>query len=172
MSERKTAEVVEKNTTIPKKRLVLLVDGTGANATSADTSIKSLTNIGKLNRYLIKSQDSRSGMPQYTIYIPGIGMDENKGLIKNTYEKMTGSSIPSREIAHAYRALIKEYNLGDEVSLMGFSRASLFIISIQLIRHKHQFQGEYIARMVASLIGQIGILRENDLEKIDEIVDQ
>jgi uncharacterized protein (DUF2235 family) len=67
--------------------------------------------------------------------------------IKNQWESMVGSNFKSNILA-GYRFLSDEYETGDQIFLLGFSR------------------GAYQARVLAAMITKIGLLRTGNNEQI------
>ncbi|GAA5932161.1 hypothetical protein JCM1841_001214 [Sporobolomyces salmonicolor] len=110
------------------KRMVLLCDGTLKDADSQqDTDL--YTNIGRMSRALLE-EDNRSNPPidQIKYYQSGVGTE--------------GSGVGGwfRERTLLYNFICLNWETGDELLLLGFSR------------------GAYTIRLLASLISIIGVL--------------
>ena len=130
------------------KRIIACSDGTW-NRPSVKADGKYVrTNVQKLFE-AIANKDA-AGIYQAKYYDEGIGAEGT------WWSKMingaTGRGI-DENILDIYKFLIWNYELGDEIYLFGFSR------------------GAYTARSVAGLVRSCGILRENNLRRIDEAYD-
>jgi len=122
------------------KRIVILIDGTWN-----EEGIGSDTNIAKLdpaygNTPLIK-QTAEDGTIQSVYYHKGVGADPE--LVKRLLGGAIGLGL-KKIVQDAYQALVKCYEHGDEIYILGFSR------------------GAYAARALAGLIGTSGIQRAED----------
>ncbi|KAL0951250.1 hypothetical protein HGRIS_007968 [Hohenbuehelia grisea] len=131
-----------------KKRLVICCDGTWQDGIGVKTA-STYTNILRLAR-TINNEDERFNppIPQIVFYQSGVGTEKN--FYSQFVEGATGSSLPSK-VEEAYAFIAHNYFPGDEIFLFGFSR------------------GAYTARMVAMLIGEIGILDRTDMEHFADI---
>lgn len=128
-----------------KKRIVILCDGTWNSPDKLNNGIECPTNVVKIAKS-IKDFDTK-GNKQLTYYDPGIG---TSGLaIKRWYNGATGTGI-SKNILLAYKYLIMNYEIGDELYFFGFSR------------------GAFTVRSLVGLIYNSGILRRNCVELIDK----
>ncbi|KAI6136605.1 hypothetical protein F5141DRAFT_994649 [Pisolithus sp. B1] len=103
----------------------------------------------KLSRAL-NHVDMRGGapVPQIVFYQSGIGSSPN--FYSEYVQGATGSSL-GEKIQEAYAFIAQNYSPGDEIFLFGFSR------------------GAYTARMVAMLIGIIGVLDKTNMDYFEEI---
>ncbi|KAM6498074.1 Uncharacterized alpha/beta hydrolase domain (DUF2235) domain containing protein [Amanita muscaria] len=122
------------------KRIIVLCDGTGQCGLSQERS--EYTNIMRLARS-VNFQDDRKNqpIPQIVSYLPGVGSDAN----------IFSQVIDVDKIESGYGFIAQNYQPGDEVFLFGFSR------------------GAYTARMIATLIGEIGILDRKDMDSFADI---
>ncbi|KAJ5492748.1 hypothetical protein N7539_001494 [Penicillium diatomitis] len=133
-----------------RKRLVVCLDGTWVNsdegynrptASDPNYSLQVPTNVTRLYRALKKT--GSDGMSQIVYYHPGVGtsgsfLDELAGGI-------FGAGV-DENIREAYSFIATNYEPGDEIFLIGFSR------------------GAFTARSVAGLITQIGLLNSKGME--------
>ena len=117
------------------RRLVVCCDGTG-NEIAEDSS-----NVLKF--YSVLKQTST----QVVFYDPGVGTMSDAGAwsiwkskAEGVFGLLTGYGLDANVI-DAYRFLVRNWRLGDEIWLFGYSR------------------GAYTARVLASLIRLVGILR-------------
>jgi uncharacterized protein (DUF2235 family) len=126
------------------KRIAIFCDGTWNTPDKLEEGKPCQTNVVKLAKAL--SSKSGEGIPQIMFYDPGIGTEG--GLFKRVIDGATGNGI-SENILQAYRFLIKNYSPGDELFFFGFSR------------------GAYTVRSLAGLIRNSGILKIDQLDKIN-----
>ncbi|KAM0750718.1 hypothetical protein T439DRAFT_325770 [Meredithblackwellia eburnea MCA 4105] len=125
-----------------RKRIIACCDGTWNNGLSEENK-SGYTNVLRISRALESySSDANENIPQIVYYATGIGSDP--GLVSYS-EGMTGEGLASK-VEEAYAFLAGNYVPGDELFLFGFSR------------------GAYTARMVAGIIGEIGILDKVGME--------
>ncbi|EPQ60681.1 hypothetical protein GLOTRDRAFT_118837 [Gloeophyllum trabeum ATCC 11539] len=119
-----------------KKRIIVCCDGTWQDGIIVEQRWK-YTNILRLAR-MFNHQDERfqPPIPQIVFYQSGIGS------AKNWYAEL----VEGDKVQEAYAFIAHNYQPGDEIFLFGFSR------------------GAYTARMVASLIGEIGVLDRTDMD--------
>ncbi|GIZ36681.1 hypothetical protein CKM354_000014900 [Cercospora kikuchii] len=133
------------------KRLVLAIDGTwvnsdnGYNASMSGPGAKgrlaSPSNVTRICRAVLPR--SPSGVQQLVYYQGGLGSDAN------AYSFVVGGYLGSgidEAIREAYSFLAMNYEEGDEIFLVGFSR------------------GAFTARSVGSLIAEVGLLTKTGLE--------
>jgi uncharacterized protein (DUF2235 family) len=126
------------------KRFIILCDGTWNLPDKTEDGIPVPTNVVKLAEAIL---DSHDGIPQLLFYDPGIGSSGSR--LKRAYDGATGTGI-SANIQQAYRFLIREFEVGDQIFLLGFSR------------------GAFTVRSLAGLIRSCGILRRNVLSLVPE----
>ncbi|KAG2369363.1 hypothetical protein BDR07DRAFT_1476982 [Suillus spraguei] len=131
-----------------KKRIIVCCDGTWQDGVIVKDHWKQ-TNILKLSRGL-EHLDERSGVPipQVVYYQCGVGSAQN--FYSEYVDGATGGSLGGK-VQEAYAFIAQNYHPGDEIFLFGFSR------------------GAYTARMVAMLIGAIGILDRTDMDNFGDI---
>lgn len=109
------------------------------------------TNILKIARAL-DPEDSRSKIPipQIVYYQAGVGT--TSVYLLNCFDGAVGGSLRDK-VEDAYAFIASNYQPSDEIFLFGFSR------------------GAYTARMVAAIIGEIGILDKRDMFHFADIFD-
>jgi uncharacterized protein (DUF2235 family) len=120
------------------KRLIICCDGTWNTAQQP-----SPTNIKKICD-AIATKD-HAGTKQDPYYIPGVGVKR--------WEHLRGGAFGfglSRNVKDAYRIIVQHFEPGDELFLFGFSR------------------GAYTARSTAGLIYNVGILRPEHADRLDD----
>ncbi|KAH9065959.1 hypothetical protein EDB87DRAFT_1679642 [Lactarius vividus] len=107
------------------------------------------TNILRLSRAL-HHVDERfvPPIPQIVFYQAGVGTEPN--LIQSLLDGATGASLGDK-VQEAYGFIAHNYEPGDEIFLFGFSR------------------GAYTVRMVADMIGKIGVLDRTDMDHFADI---
>lgn len=126
------------------KRIIICCDGTWNFPDKTEENIPCATNVVKLA--LAVKNVSGDRIEQLTYYHPGVGT--SGWIIQRWFDGATGSGISSN-ILNAYTYIIKNYILGDELFLFGFSR------------------GAFTARSLAGLIRNSGILTRNDPDLIE-----
>lgn len=107
------------------KKIIICYDGTGNEYTTINT------NVVKFYSLLENNEN------QITFYDPGVGT------LNGIWGYVTGSGI-NKNLIDAYTFLMENYVIGDEISVVGFSR------------------GAFTARALCGLIEEYGILK-NDL---------
>jgi uncharacterized protein (DUF2235 family) len=129
------------------KRIVILIDGTWCNEDSPLNS-----NIAKLDPAnarirpaLIKPQ-AAGGTLQKAFYHSGVGAEPN--LLRHLLGGAIGLGL-KQIIQDGYRTIVENYEDGDELYLIGFSR------------------GAYAVRALAGLIGASGIQRRLDTQTFE-----
>ncbi|KAI0068241.1 hypothetical protein BV25DRAFT_1793249 [Artomyces pyxidatus] len=124
-----------------KKRIVVCCDGTWQDGIVMNQRWK-YTNILRLSR-AINHVDERffPPKPQIVFYQSGVGSEPSR-----YYALLDGDKVQE-----AYAFIAHNYEPGDEICLFGFSR------------------GAYTARMVAMMIGQIGVLDRTDMDHFADI---
>jgi len=137
---------------LPKRHLVLLVDGTGVTAARLDTKSRH-SNIYRLNLAL-RNHNERSEA-QITFYMPGIG---SSFAGRRPKAEALGRGLV-RDVEHAYINICSNYHPGDENSpadslyFFGFSR------------------GAVIVRLLAGIISRFGLLKEEYVHEFGNIWD-
>ncbi len=126
------------------KRIIICCDGTWNTPDKTENGLPSYTNVVKVAQ-AIKSVDE-NGIKQLTYYNPGVGT--SGFIIKRIFDGATGSGI-SENILQAYKFIIRNFEINDELYLFGFSR------------------GAFTVRSLAGLIRNSGILKLDDPELID-----
>ncbi|MBS0266793.1 MAG: DUF2235 domain-containing protein [Planctomycetes bacterium] len=131
------------------RRLILCLDGTDNSPTSMAKDPQGnlepvRTNVSRFFRMLDKSQTA-----QLAYYQPGVGTidperssnrwDRMRNQMGRIYDSMVGWMI-STHVMSAYRFLMNQYQPGDEIYLLGFSR------------------GAFVARVVAGMLHKVGLL--------------
>ncbi|KAI9810072.1 MAG: hypothetical protein M1827_006683 [Pycnora praestabilis] len=104
------------------------------------------SNVTRICRAI--NPESNDGTPQIVYYQAGVGTGPS------AWDKLIGGGTGmglSENIREAYAFLAANYNPGDEIFLIGFSR------------------GAFTARSIAGLIGSIGLLTRNGMEDFYEI---
>ena len=130
------------------KRIIICCDGTWQSSVSNITNIPS--NVTRLQRYLTKSGRDKDGKEwqQLIFYDAGIGTGVSD--LEAKREGGTGSGFVGNVI-EAYNFITLNYNLGDEIFCLGFSR------------------GAYTARAVAGLVTDIGVIKPRDMQDFPEL---
>ncbi|KZT72839.1 hypothetical protein DAEQUDRAFT_722452 [Daedalea quercina L-15889] len=133
---------------ILKKRIVVCCDGTWQDGIIVNARWK-YTNVLRLAR-AVRHVDARVDppVPQVVFYQSGIGSANN--IYSHFIDGATGASL-AEKVEEAYAFITQNYHPGDEILLFGFSR------------------GAYTARMIASLIGKIGVLSRTEMDHFSEI---
>ncbi|KAH9004251.1 hypothetical protein EDB86DRAFT_2155380 [Lactarius hatsudake] len=131
-----------------RKRIIVCCDGTWQDGLVINERWK-YTNILRLSRAL-HHVDKRfvPPIPQIVFYQAGVGTEPN--LIQSLLDGATGASLGDK-VQEAYGFIAHNYEPGDEIFLFGFSR------------------GAYTARMVADMIGKIGVLDRTDMDHFADI---
>ncbi len=116
------------------KRLILCCDGTWNSADQEDNGAPCPTNVVKFG-YRVAKRDGV--IPQIVYYDQGVGTG-------NVLDRLTGGAFGQgleENIHDAYRFLVANYEQGDEIYLLGFSR------------------GAYTARSIGGMVRKCGVLR-------------
>jgi uncharacterized protein (DUF2235 family) len=127
------------------KRLMCFFDGTWNKPDAKDET----TNVVKLFRAVPEHCDH--GIEQRAHYVIGIATE--KALGRFTFAAGAIGIGVTERIQTGYRFLIENYAPGDEIYLFGFSR------------------GAFQARSLAGLLTRVGLLREPDPGRIEEVWD-
>lgn len=125
------------------RRLIVCCDGTWNTPDQKIGAIARPTNVTKL-ALCIAGTDS-AGTPQRAYYHPGVGTGRWDHLRGGVF----GVGL-STNVLDAYHFLIDNYEDGDELWFFGFSR------------------GAFTARSVAGLVRNCGILRKENLDRMNE----
>lgn len=120
------------------KRLVLCCDGTWSTAEQ-----KAATNVVKVKGSVAPTDDN--GMEQRVFYQAGVGTKSGERVRGGVF----GFGL-SRDVRNAYRFVVENFEPGDELFLLGFSR------------------GAYTARSTVGLLRNAGVLRRDQAHRIDE----
>ncbi|WP_062464037.1 DUF2235 domain-containing protein [Demequina soli] len=120
------------------KRIVVCCDGTWSKADQARP-----TNVVKIARAVAPT--GADGIVQHVHYLPGVGTRPGERILGGVF----GWGL-SREVRDGYRAIAAEFEPGDEIFLLGYSR------------------GAYTARSIAGFLRNAGILRPDQLGALDE----
>ena len=125
------------------KRIIICCDGTWNTPDKTENGIPCYTNVVKVAQAVKPFADD--GIQQLTYYDLGVG---SRGFIlQRIFDGATGSGI-SKNILKAYRYVLQNYRLNDELFFFGFSR------------------GAFTVRSLAGLIRNSGILKSDDPDLI------
>ena len=128
------------------KRLILCCDGTWNKADQEDHGEPCPSNVVKIAYRVAKREGDTL---QIIYYDQGVGTG-------NSVDKATGGAFGEgleANIHDAYRFLVANYEVGDEIFLFGFSR------------------GAFTARSIAGMIRKCGILRREFVEHYHDAID-
>jgi hypothetical protein len=130
------------------KRIIICCDGTWQSSVSNATNVPS--NVTRIARYLTKAgrDDNGKEWEQLVFYDAGIGTGVSA--LEAKREGGTGSGFVGNVI-EAYNFIVLNYNLGDQIFCIGFSR------------------GAYTARAVAGLVTDIGVIQPRDMQDFPEL---
>ena len=129
------------------KRIVILIDGTwNEEGHGNDTNIAKLDPAYAGAGAPLISAKSTDGVAQMVFYHKGVGAEPD--LLKHLLGGAIGLGL-KQIIQDAYQTLVKNYEHGDEIYIMGFSR------------------GAYAARALAGLVGASGIQRQPSQQGFD-----
>ncbi|KAI1620276.1 hypothetical protein EDD37DRAFT_641053 [Exophiala viscosa] len=126
-----------------KKRIVVCCDGTWMDS---DGNYQTPSNVTRIARAISPTGKDKSGtdIHQLVFYENGIGTGDNSWY--NTFVGgATGEGL-AEHIREAYSWICMNYNPGDEIFILGFSR------------------GAFTARSISSLINAVGLLTSTGLE--------
>jgi uncharacterized protein (DUF2235 family) len=127
------------------KRIVLCCDGTWNSPGDKENGKLIKTNVQKLFEGICNTGED--GVLQIKYYIEGVGTSGSK--LRKILDGATGWGL-DEHILSAYKFLVWNYIKGDEIFIFGFSR------------------GAYTARSIAGLIRNCGIIKNDDLNLINE----
>jgi hypothetical protein len=119
------------------KRLVVCCDGTWNKPDS-----ENITNVEKIARTVQSDPGATGGVHQFVYYVSGVGAGSYKA--DNLLGGAFGFGLFHNVVA-SYRFLAQNYEPGDEIFIIGFSR------------------GAYTARSVAGMVGRVGLLTKVSL---------
>jgi uncharacterized protein (DUF2235 family) len=125
------------------KRLIICCDGTWNTPDQADGGRPAPTNVAKVALSIAPS--GKANVEQRVYYQHGVGV--------RRWEHIRGGVFGfglSRNVREAYRFIVENYEPGDELFFFGFSR------------------GAFTARSVIGLIRNAGVLRRENVPRIDE----
>jgi uncharacterized protein (DUF2235 family) len=125
------------------KRLVVCCDGTWNTPDQADQGVATSTNVTRFG--LAVAPRSTDGSEQRVFYHKGVGTGR--------FDHFRGGALGwglSRNVQDAYMLLVENFDDGDEIFLVGFSR------------------GAYTARSVAGLIRNSGLLTRSYADRLEE----
>ncbi len=122
------------------KRIVICCDGTWNTPDKKENNTYCDTNVVKIAEAV--KDESEDSIKQLTYYHPGIGTSGS--LLLRVFDGLTGTGI-SKNILNAYRFLILNFEIGDELYLIGFSRGAFTVRSLAgLIRNSGILQPKMI----------------------------
>lgn len=119
------------------KRLVVCCDGTWNKPDN-----QTITNVEKIARTVQTDPATAGGVHQLVYYIGGVGASSYRA------DRLLGGAFGFglfQNVISSYRFLAQNYEPGDEIFIIGFSR------------------GAYTARSVAGMIGRVGLLTKLSL---------
>ena len=124
------------------KRIVILIDGTwNKEGITGNTNVAALDPGNPIVAHAFIKTTGADGVAQHVHYHDGVGVGGD------LFKKLLGGAIGlglKQIIRECYDLVVKDYTVGDEIYLIGFSR------------------GAYAARALAGLIGASGIQRATD----------
>lgn len=130
------------------KRIVVCCDGTWQDGLVVSQRWK-YTNVLRLARILNHTDERYSPhIPQVVFYQSGVGTWGDK--VIEQLDGIVGASLADK-VQEGYAFIAHNYRPGDEIFLFGFSR------------------GAYTARMIALLIGAIGVLDRTEMDQFADI---
>jgi uncharacterized protein (DUF2235 family) len=127
------------------KRLAIFCDGTWNSADQAANGVPSPTNVVKLALRVAKRDRD---MAQVVYYDQGVGTG-------NSLDKLTGGAFGkglNDNLHGAYRFLMLNYEMGDQIYLFGFSR------------------GAYTVRSLAGMVRKCGILHRRASDRYHDAI--
>jgi uncharacterized protein (DUF2235 family) len=125
------------------KRLVVCCDGTWNRPDHIDQGVAAPTNVAKLA--LALADQDEAGNPQLLHYQAGVGTRRRERLLGGGF----GVGL-SRNVQECYRFIVENYERGDKLYLVGFSR------------------GAFTARSTVGLVRNSGILRPEHRDRIEQ----
>lgn len=130
------------------KRIIICCDGTWNSPGDIDHGAIIKTNVQKLFEGVCNIDEK--GTLQLKYYTEGVGTSGGK--LRRIIDGATGWGLDDH-ILNAYKFLVWNYIKGDEIYIFGFSR------------------GAYTARSLAGLIRNCGIIKNDDLNMINQAYD-
>ncbi len=127
------------------KKLILFSDGTWNRPEQKDRDRLSPSNVVKMARAIDQYDDA--GNEQWKFYDRGVGVEG--GFFNKIFGGLTGFGI-SENIKDLYSFLVENFEPGDLIYCFGYSR------------------GAYTVRSLCGLINKCGLLRRENLQKIDQ----
>ncbi|TDZ16183.1 Uncharacterized protein Cob_v010877 [Colletotrichum orbiculare MAFF 240422] len=125
-----------------RKRLVICCDGTWNNSNTGGVP----TNVSRLSAAV--AHKCCTGMPQVVYYHRGAGTEESRAA--SVLGGLLGMGV-KQDIVDCYRFICDNYNMGDEIVIVGFSR------------------GAFTARSISSMVCSLGYLNRTGLNFLGEI---
>ncbi|CDZ79298.1 hypothetical protein BN59_03616 [Legionella massiliensis] len=126
------------------KRIVICCDGTWNTPDALLNGLHAQTNVAKIAGVV---EETSAGIKQMMFYEPGIGTQGN--WLRRIRDGATGDGLTANMLS-AYRYLIHNYEVDDELFFFGFSR------------------GAFTVRRLAGMIRCCGILRLNAIDKVEQ----
>jgi len=132
------------------KKLVILFDGTCLSVSRGSENIHNQgKNVGNVVRFMEALEPSNKHKNiQLAHYVPAIGTRKFEHFLGGFFGYGIGNNIKN-----AYSFIVSNYEPGDEIYLLGFSR------------------GAYSARSLAGMIHNVGILQKHFLYLMDDAYD-
>ncbi|KAK4451399.1 hypothetical protein QBC34DRAFT_54717 [Podospora aff. communis PSN243] len=127
-----------------RKRIIVCCDGTWNSANTRGSGDP--TNVARLSGAFVKK--CCSGMPQVVYYHSGVGTEISK--VAHYLGGLFGIGV-IQDIVESYRFICDNYNPGDEIIIIGFSR------------------GAFTARSVAGMVCALGFLNRSGLDQLPHI---
>jgi uncharacterized protein (DUF2235 family) len=122
------------------KRIVICCDGTWNTPDKKDKNTYCDTNVVKIAEAV--KETAADSIRQFMYYHPGVGTSGS--FLQRVFDGATGTGI-SRNILDAYRYLILNYEIGDELYFIGFSRGAFTVRSlVGLIRNSGILQPKMV----------------------------
>lgn len=125
------------------KRLIVCCDGTWNDSNTGDSPA---TNVSRLSGAI--AHKCCSGMPQVVYYRTGAGTEAS--WVARQLGGLFGQGV-IQDVVECYRFICDNYNPGDEIILVGFSR------------------GAFTARSVAAMVCALGFLNRAGLDQLSHI---
>jgi len=147
-ADRRNGGFVDTSLKSAPKRIIVCCDGTWQSSVTNTVNVPS--NVTRLARYLTKiGKDDKGNQWQQVVYYDA-GIGTGVGDLEAKRQGGTGSGFVGNVI-EAYNFIVLNYNPGDKIYCIGFSR------------------GAYTARAVAGLVTDIGVIRPRDMQDFPEL---